>query len=499
MNFVPSAPDRVLHDTWVFVRDAETHLFYLAPQAGNNLHRLIGHAISTNWLDWDELPSIELTGCKGQWDSGRIGTGHVFRYDDGRYYMAYTGRIDPQEDIGLAVSDDLVTWQKVSTSPVWPQATCPPYETHEAAPGLTLPWRDPFVVRDPTGEWEAYVCARTDRGPLAGRACVGRCRLDAVDRWRTLAPVATTGEYAMMEVPEIFAFGGRHWLTFNTGSPWGRRLDTTRRPNASGTFYLVADAWNGPWRTPENNVLIGSAYGRRDAVVARSVEIGGERIVYHHFTGSIDTGSDRAMGLPKVLAVDGDRLLLNPWPGLRGLWHRPIQSFPWQTRGSGPLAGGAWGLGTEAVRGSCAVGGTVCIAETGAADIDLELRLCIREGARAGVAVRLDGDGGRGLLAMLDARRDEVTLGRFRREGGSGPYLDDVFDRVHMQVCRDRQYAIRLIVRDRYAELFVDDELLFSTIVGRVGQGTCIGCVADEANAEFSVERAHELRPMPRP
>ena len=499
MNFVPSAPDRVLHDTWVFVRKDEIHLFYLAPQVGNNLHRLIGHAVSTNWVDWDELPFIELTGAEGQWDGGRVGTGHVFRHDDGRYYMAYTGRIDPQEDIGLAVSDDLLTWEKVSSVPVWPQARHSPYETPEAAPGLALPWRDPFIVRTPQGIWEAYVCARTDRGPLAGRACVGRCRLDAIDRWTTLDPIATTGTYAMMEVPEIFRCGDRFWLTFNTGSAWGRRLDTARRPNASGTFYLVADEWEGPWRVPENNVLIGSAYGRRDAVVARSVEFGGDRIVYHHYTGLIDSGSDRAMGLPKVLASESDRLFLTPCPGLRELWHREIQSLSWYTTGVGPLSGGTWRLDVVPVRGDCAVGGTVCIAEAGAGDLDIELRLRIRRGARAGVAVRLDGDGGRGLLAMLDARRDEVTIGRIQRGAGSGPYLDDVLDRVHMPVHTGADYSLRLLARDRYAELFVDDELLFSTIGGGVGQGTCIGCVVDEADAEFAVERAHELRPMPRP
>lgn len=495
MNFAPSRLDRVLHDTWMFLRDDEIHLFYLAPQVGENAHRLIGHALSTNWLDWEELPFIELTGAAGEWDSGRIGTGHVFQYDDGRYYMPYTGRIDPQEDIGLAVSDDLIHWEKVLDHPVWPQAVDLPYER---AVGIAPAWRDPFVVRNPQGEWEAYLCARCGTGPLAGRACVARCRIDGIDRWTTLDPVAVTGHYAMMEVPELFELDGRYWLTFNSGSAWGRQLDTTRRPCAGGTFYLVADEWDGPWRIPDDNVLIGSADGRRDAVVARSVEFGGKRVVYHHYNGTLDANSHRAMGLPKVLASDGDRLYVKAWSGLEELWLRPLLLDDWQAPEDGPLSSGQWQVTSGRIHGRCERGGAACIATAVARDIDVELTVTIEQGARAGIAVGLDDHHGTGLLVLLDALRDRVTIGWFAKGGGAGPYLDETMDTLYQLTETGRDYHLRLIARDRYAELYLDGELVFSTITGRASAGGGIACVVDEAEAQFSWKRAHEIKPMAR-
>ena len=75
MNYRPSDPTRVLHDTWVFVHAQDIHLFSLAPSIAQPTHRLIGHAVSRDWLTWEELPPIELTGAPGEWDSGRVGTG----------------------------------------------------------------------------------------------------------------------------------------------------------------------------------------------------------------------------------------------------------------------------------------------------------------------------------------------------------------------------------------------------------------------------------------
>ncbi len=98
MNYRPTAG--TLKDSWVFVKDEEIHLFFLADRSGGR-PRCVGHAVSTNWIDWTALPVIEMCGPKGAWDDGRCGTGHVFRYEDGRYYMAYTGRHKEVEHIGL--------------------------------------------------------------------------------------------------------------------------------------------------------------------------------------------------------------------------------------------------------------------------------------------------------------------------------------------------------------------------------------------------------------
>lgn len=496
MNFRPSDPDRVLHDTWVFLEGDIIHLFYLAPEVDSNSHRLIGHAVSEDWLHWSELPFIELTGPPGTWDSGRIGTGHVFEDDEGRYCMAYTGRIDPQEDIGLAVSDDLLNWRKPFKAPVCPQHREPPYEDSRSERGDRPAWRDPFVVRDPDGCRYAYLTARTDRGASSGRGCVARARIDEPDQWTTLKPVAATGDYPVMEVPEVFEFGQRWWLTFNTHSEWGRRLDTTSRRRAAGTFYLSAPQIDGPWEGPADNMLIGSGEGRRDAVVARSIEYRGERLVYHHYTGPFAAGTPRALGLPKVLEHREDRLLLRPWASLSSIWRGEMPATDWQPLTAEPWAHGSWHVAPPQIEGECAESVAACRGELEMVDLDLEVALRISGGERAGLILGTGAETARGVCVLLDALRDEVTIGH-PRTVTYGIILDATLDRHLCEINTGVVYDLRVLRRDCYAEVFLQDELIFSSIVGPAGEGQPWLCVVlDRCAAQFEFGRISSLEPM---
>ena len=48
--------------------------------------------------------------------------------------------------------------------------------------------------------------------------------------------------------------------------------------------YFVADAWDGPYRIPQdrNNLLIGAGNRRADAYVARAIRYKGEPLLYYH-------------------------------------------------------------------------------------------------------------------------------------------------------------------------------------------------------------------------
>ena len=427
------------------------------------MHRLIGHAVSRDWLHWEEWPFIELTGAAGAWDSGRIGTGWTWRHRDGRYYMAYTGRIDPREDIGLAVSDDLITWSKVSDRPVWPQANQTPYEPRGSVDELPPAWRDPFVVEHEDGTY-AYACARSRHGAPSARGCVARCRIDDLRSWETLAPTAADTGYAIMEVPELFAFDGMWWLTFNTHSGWGRRLDTSSRRLAGGTFFLCSDAPDGPWLHPADNLLIGSGEGRRDAVVARSVLFGGERLVYHHYTGPIAPDSPRALGLPKILRRSGDAIELGPWSGLSRIWRDPVAAGNWEAMTGSIWCPGRWTGDRERVTVGSTEGIAGCARRLGVLDVDLEADIRIRGKGRAGLCPRADPDGTGGPCVLLDSLRNEVTLCSI----GRGPYgvlLEQVLDRVHQPVPPGATMSLRCLTRDRYVEVFIDGRLVFSTII----------------------------------
>jgi hypothetical protein len=496
VNFAPSRPDRVLHDTWAFLEQDLIHLFYLAPRVGDNSHRLIGHATSDDWLHWKEWPFIELTGADGTWDSGRIGTGHTFKWDDGRYYMAYTGRIDPQEDIGLAVSDDLMHWRKVASQPVWRQCVEPPYETPDDS---RLPaWRDPYVVREADGVWRAYAAARTNEGPSSNRACVARARLTSPEQWVSLPPIGATGAYPVMEVPEVFEFAGAFWFTFNTHSGWGKRLDTPSRRIAGGTFFLTAPDPHGPWRRPQENLLIGSGEGRRDAAVARSVPYQGERLVYHHYIGNLAPDSPRALGLPKTLDREGDRLILRPWSGLERIWQGDVALRDWESIEMMPWAGGKWKFEQNVVEGRCDNGLCGCVTDVGATDLDLTCDLRLRAGERCGLVLGLDSEMAGGIAVMLDSVEEAVTIGYLER-GTYGMRLDTILDRARVGIRTEQLHRLRILKRDRYTDVYLDHALVFSTITGVPSHcGTRLGAVIENGRAHYRFPHIRLLEKMQR-
>ena len=118
-------------DAWYFV-DGGTdtiHMFYVVPE-------FIGHAVSRDLVNWEELVPVLRPGAPGTWDDLRLGAAGSIIQRGGRYWMAYFGTSSadswPGEDhrvqrAGIAVSDDLFTWRKLPENPVT-QAKAPHYE-----------------------------------------------------------------------------------------------------------------------------------------------------------------------------------------------------------------------------------------------------------------------------------------------------------------------------------------------------------------------------------
>ena len=121
-------PDDWVWDSWVADDGDAYHLFYLqAPRslgdAGRrHLNATVGHAVSTDLVSWEVLPEA-LGPTPGSWDDLSIWTGSTVLGDDGVWRMFYTatstrGYGVRDQRVGLAESDDLVTWRKIGTSPL---------------------------------------------------------------------------------------------------------------------------------------------------------------------------------------------------------------------------------------------------------------------------------------------------------------------------------------------------------------------------------------------
>lgn len=207
------------------------HVFFLhAPHAlgdESRRHRAarIGHAVSADLRSWRLCAEPFGPGEEGSFDSTATWTGSVVRGQDGRWRMFYTGSrfLNPEPDytnietVGVAVSDDLMTWHKepgpvTRADPRW-------YETLGGSSWREEAWRDPWVFRDPQGDgWHMLVTARANHGPSEGRGVIGYATSPDLEKWTVRPPLSTPGAgFAHLEVPQVAEIAGSWFLLFGCG------------------------------------------------------------------------------------------------------------------------------------------------------------------------------------------------------------------------------------------------------------------------------------------
>lgn len=258
--FVPR--DKYLWDFWLIYHGGFFHLFYL--QAPRNLpdpelrHGLatVGHAISKDLKIWQDMGTALGPGPEGNWDDRAIWTGSVIAKDN-MFYMFYTGTSKAEggkiERIGLAVSQDLVHWEKYSANPIL-EADPKWYEvTPDTSPFQEVAWRDPYIIQH--GEWfYAFITARKNSGDPKWRGCIAVARSRDLVNWEICEPLKTPECFAQMEVPQIVYSKDCYYLLFSAKSAWSKEIIQT-----SGIFYMVSTKLMGPYSKPK--VLLGNEAG----------------------------------------------------------------------------------------------------------------------------------------------------------------------------------------------------------------------------------------------
>lgn len=246
--------DRWIWDFWLIRDGDEHHVFYLqAPMDighpdDRHWNVSIGHAVSRDLRTWRVLPDALGPGPAGAWDDASTWTGSVVRHDD-RWWLLYTGTSTAErglvQRVGLAVSDDLLSWEKhdapvLEADPRW-------YETLDSAAWHDQAWRDPWVFVHPDdGQFHVLLCARARDGDPAERGIVGHARSVDLRTWETLPPVTWPMGFGQMEVPQLVPAAGRWYLVFCSDlETQGPRLQATGP--GTGTYYLVGDSPTGPF------------------------------------------------------------------------------------------------------------------------------------------------------------------------------------------------------------------------------------------------------------
>ena len=485
-------------DTWMFCEGKDAHLFYLRSEVGKEHWNSIGHAVSQDLVHWKELPPIPAKGAEGSWDHAPTLTGCTVKRGD-TYYLFY-GAANPRQQVGVMTSKDLIHWQKEAGNPV--------LESRPPLYGDGFDWRDLSAYFDAAEQqWHGVICARAgsehtaanpspnpSRDAKRGQPAIGHLVSSDLLHWEQRPPLFTSWRWSNTEVPEAFTLGGKHYLLFSNG---GSLPETSGRKKAGGTFYLMADKFEGPYRIPEEPLLLGWGGGHLDNYVGRVVRYRGELLLYHHTCGgpvkndhpedpkglrglSASTpwqpgvGGPVTWGAPKSVQQRADgSLWLKYWPGMDQLERRLLFD------GAPPQA-----VGEEAVRW----------LPVQAADLSIVLRFSVEKDASP-VGLIWRWNGMRGGAVSVQPSDNKVAIGELSAEGAAAPEMKS-HDEIISASAGAGEHLLRVLVRGHRAEVYLDERWLFATpTLGNGGASGKVGFLTS-SRAELRNVRVAELEPL---
>lgn len=251
--------DYWLWDSWIADDGEVYHLFVLqAPKSLGGPHlrhtaARIGHATSTDLVNWTYHGVALGPGEPGTWDDLALWTGCTVQGDDGLWRMFYTavnsrGRTVKDQRLGMAVSEDLHTWRRTSDKPIL-VADPTWYMTLGVAeePFVSETWRDPFVFRDPDGDgWHMFICAREKGAPRPNDGVIGHARSADLVSWELQPPLSVPAGFGQIEVAQSRLIDGRPTLVY-TCHPQEQTRETKDRFGDHCMWSVPGDSLVGPW------------------------------------------------------------------------------------------------------------------------------------------------------------------------------------------------------------------------------------------------------------
>ena len=305
---------RSIGDAWYYEADDVVHMYFLTKPEGSEAGLDIGHAVSRDLVDWEYLGLALERGAPGAWDDRNLATGSVIRRG-GRYWMAYTGHKTGEQlfvqRVGMAVSGDLVRWEKLPHNPT-SEADPAHYELVSTGQRTLTHWRDPFLL-DTGEEVVLYVTARRTDGDITARGAIGLARSTGMRRWEALPPLEHDPIAEEMEVPQVYAIDGRYYLVFCTKDFWLSPSYTSRFPGhafRSTDYSMVGDSPLGPFRLHGTGEIMPSA-PPESWYASQLVSFEGDWFLLSTVT---DDAGRTSISDPVPVTADETRIHANPGP-----------------------------------------------------------------------------------------------------------------------------------------------------------------------------------------
>lgn len=500
MNYRPDPKNLGLWDTWMFADPdgRRMHLFFLAGKP-NEAWGGIGHAVSSDLVHWDELPLIPAKRPDDTYDPGVIGTGMVFDDPAGGFQLAYTTDIfGKTQRVSFMHSHDLITWEKIK--PDFFIDAQPPYYATDARNAVSDPpaFRDPFIVNR-GDHFEALIAGHGTYGPPVLPACIARYRSTDLKNWQPLPPLLGPGVTLLIEVPEYHEINGKHYLLYSTTYLLGVDCSTRTRRSCWGTFYAVADSYEGPYRVPEENLLLGAGNcpGTWHAAIGRMIRWNNEWFLYHQIAGPPLT----ATGLIKRVVQKSDgSLVARYWPGVEKLHqqeiHLPLEKI--QVQGEVIHIGDWQPVGQNSLTGTIDGGGSLGLIPGSYEDFHLRCRVTLDSGTNVGISVR---DPGRGISPVGVALQADVKHGEWQFGGPCHAWCSYIqpVEIITEAPQIGKTYQIDIFLRDIFFEAYVDGEWKFTRCIQYNARRGGIGFYVENGSARFEDIQIWSLEPMTNP
>jgi beta-fructofuranosidase len=467
-------------DMDVIAHGDRLHCFHLCLPS----HDTVAHLVSEDGMNWTPVANALRTGDPGACDDDQIWTMHVFPWK-GRFHMLYTALAKAEDGrlqrTGLAVSDDLLKWEKVAHNPV--AAPDPRWYEADTRDSGRADWRDPFpwIEGDTI---HALLCAHEKEGPYNRRGCVAHLVSKDALRWEVRPPIYAPGVSGDFEVPAVFRLGDRLYMTGHIVTP---PIDV----------YRVASKLEGPWERPADDVLLPSGNHAFTPVVWR-----GRTLLYHWISAEFDwhpwaKGMSRALAPPKeaVAGPSGELILRSFEPGWRAVAAGAARSLaPGELADPSRAFRGEWSASAQGVAGRARPGMGFLRLPGTHADFILDAKVFPR-GARAlGAAWRSDETADQCTRAAFFPGRRRAELHRIL-QGVNYNALGRGHKTLQEAPCAFPDagpFDLRVVAWGPYIEVSVDQQVLLSALTMSRREG-CLGFFVEDGEAVFGDVRLTAL------